>query len=188
MLPKISRLINLFLKNKRVRVWGKARGVTSAPSLCKVISRENYYSPLKTVTVSPSMWSSIFHYCNTLMDDIYLKTHFQKLMHSCDIVTIGCGLCTFPDVISLVGFNGEWWLWSHPTLSPSPIPGDIWQCLGIFLVFWTWEAWASLVAQLVKNLPAVRKTWVRFLDGEDLLEKVTSTHSSILPQRIPWTL
>ena len=37
---------------------------------------------------------------------------------------------------------------------------------------------ASLIAQLVKNLPAVQKTWVRFLGWEDPLEKEMATHSS----------
>ena len=46
---------------------------------------------------------------------------------------------------------------------------------------------ASLVAQLVKNLPAVQETWVRFLGREDPLEKEIATHSSILAWRIPWT-
>ena len=48
--------------------------------------------------------------------------------------------------------------------------------------------WASLVAQLVKNLPAVRETWVQFLGWEDRLEKGTATHSSILAWRIPSTV
>ena len=47
--------------------------------------------------------------------------------------------------------------------------------------------WASLVAQMVKNLPAVWKTWVRSLGGEDPLEEGIATHSSILAWRIPWT-
>ena len=46
---------------------------------------------------------------------------------------------------------------------------------------------ASLVAQLVKNLPAMWETWVRFLGWEDPLEKEMATHSSILAWRIPWT-
>ena len=41
-------------------------------------------------------------------------------------------------------------------------------------------SWASLVAQLVKNLPAMRETWVRSLGWEDSLEKGKATHSSIL--------
>ena len=47
--------------------------------------------------------------------------------------------------------------------------------------------WASLVAQLVKNLPAMRETWVRFLGWEDPLEKEMAAHSSILAWEIPWT-
>ena len=39
---------------------------------------------------------------------------------------------------------------------------------------------ASLVAQLVKNLPAMQETWVQSLGWENLLEKGTATHSSIL--------
>ena len=47
-------------------------------------------------------------------------------------------------------------------------------------------SWASLVAQLVNNLPAMWETWVRSLAWEDLLEKGKATHSSILAWRIPW--
>ena len=46
-------------------------------------------------------------------------------------------------------------------------------------------SWASLVAQLVKNLPAVWETWVESLGWEDPLEKGKATHSSILAWRIP---
>ena len=49
-------------------------------------------------------------------------------------------------------------------------------------------SWASLVAQLVKNLPAVWETWVRSLGWEDPLEKGKVTHSSIPAWRIPWTV
>ena len=44
--------------------------------------------------------------------------------------------------------------------------------------------WASLVAQMVKNLPAVWETWVWSLDWEDSLEEGMATHSSILAWRI----
>ena len=47
---------------------------------------------------------------------------------------------------------------------------------------------ASLVTQLVKNLPLVLKTWVLPLGWEDPLEKGKATHSSILAWRIPWTV
>ena len=48
-------------------------------------------------------------------------------------------------------------------------------------------SWDSLVAQLVKNPPAVQETWVRSLGWEDPLEKGKATHSSILAWGIPWT-
>ena len=44
---------------------------------------------------------------------------------------------------------------------------------------------ASLMTQLVKNLPAMSETWVRSLGWEDPLEKGKATHSSILAWRIP---
>ena len=47
--------------------------------------------------------------------------------------------------------------------------------------------WASLVAQRVKRLPAMQKTWVRSLEQEDPLEKEMATHSSTLAWKIPWT-
>ena len=49
-------------------------------------------------------------------------------------------------------------------------------------------SWASLVAQLVKNPPAMWETWVRSLGWEDPLKKEKATHSSILAWRIPWTI
>ena len=44
-----------------------------------------------------------------------------------------------------------------------------------------------MVAQSVKNPPAVQETWVQFLGWEDPLDKEMATHSSILAWRIPWT-
>ena len=47
--------------------------------------------------------------------------------------------------------------------------------------------WASLVAQMVKNLPAMQETRVQSLGREDPLDKGMATHSIILSWRIPWT-
>ena len=47
---------------------------------------------------------------------------------------------------------------------------------------------ASVIAQLVKNPPAMQETLVQFLGWEDPLEKGKATHSSILAWRIPWTV
>ena len=43
------------------------------------------------------------------------------------------------------------------------------------------------LAQMVKNLPGMRETWVRFLGWEDPLEEGMASHSSILAWRMPWT-
>ena len=45
----------------------------------------------------------------------------------------------------------------------------------------------SLIAHLIKNLPAMQETWVRSLGWEDPLEKEMATHSTILAWRVPWT-
>ena len=47
---------------------------------------------------------------------------------------------------------------------------------------------ASLVAQLVKNPPAMQEAWIQSLGWEDPLEKEKATHCSILAWRIPWTV
>ena len=48
-------------------------------------------------------------------------------------------------------------------------------------------SWASLVAQLVKNLPAMWETWVLSLGWEDPLGKEMAIHTGILAWEIPWT-
>ena len=50
------------------------------------------------------------------------------------------------------------------------------------------NSWASLVAYLVKTLPAMWETWVQSLVWENALEKGKATYSSILVWRIPWTV
>ena len=60
------------------------------------------------------------------------------------------------------------------------------SCVSIFLSP-TFD-WASLVVQLVKNLPAVWEAWVQSLGWEDSQEKGKATHSSLLAWRIPWTV
>ena len=48
-------------------------------------------------------------------------------------------------------------------------------------------SWASLVSQMVKNLPAMQETWVRSLGWEDPLEEGMVVHSSVFAWRPPWT-
>ena len=76
----------------------------------------------------------------------------------------------------------------QPQLSPlTPVhssltlpPGSIWHHVETFLK-------TSLVAQIVKNLPAIQETWVWSLSGEDPQKMGMATHSSVLAWRIPWT-
>jgi len=70
---------------------------------------------------------------------------------------------------------------------PSSIPGSG-RSTGEGIGYPLQYSWASLVAQLVKNPPAMQETWVRSLAWEDPLEKGKATHSSILAWRIPWTI
>ena len=62
---------------------------------------------------------------------------------------------------------------------PGLIPG-LGKCPGEGIGYPLQYSWASLVAQLVKNPPAMRETWVRSLGGEDPLEKRMATHSGSL--------
>ena len=70
---------------------------------------------------------------------------------------------------------------------PSSIPGSG-RSAGEGIGYPLQYSWASLVAQLVKNLPTMQETWVRSLGWEDPLEKGKATHSSILTWRITWTV
>ena len=69
---------------------------------------------------------------------------------------------------------------------PGSIPG-LGRSSGKGIGYPLQSSWASLVAQTVKNLPAMQETQVQFLSWEDPLEKVMATHSGILTWRIPWT-
>ena len=92
-----------------------------------------------------------------------------------------------PELEERGGMSG-WWV-------------DLIQCKRIISAFWgptspsaKWwfsnqctSYWASLVAQTVKNLPAMQETQVRSLGQEDPLVKGEVTHPSVLAWRIPWT-
>ena len=91
--------------------------------------------------------------------------------------------------LSMGFFRQEYWSgWPFPSPADLPDPGIELKVSCIpgpcshSIPFW-----ASLIAQLVKNLPAMWETWVRSLGQEDPLEREMATHSSILAWRIPWT-
>ena len=69
----------------------------------------------------------------------------------------------------------------HANSSPPLLPGKAGSLRAELQVS------ASLVAQMVKHLPAMQETWVQFLGREDPLEKEMAIHSSILAWKIPWT-
>ena len=72
------------------------------------------------------------------------------------------------------GLDGKESAWNAG--NPGPIPGS-----GSSPGEGTgYPIWASLVAQMVKNLPTIRETWVRSLDWKDPLEEGMAAHSSIL--------
>ena len=70
-----------------------------------------------------------------------------------------------------VCFSAKWGSWNLPSCD---------FCMELT------DKWASLVAQLVKNLPAMQETQVQLLGWEDPLEKEMATHSTILAWKIPW--
>ena len=70
---------------------------------------------------------------------------------------------------------------------PGSIPG-LGRSAGKGIGYPLQYSWASLVTQLLKNPPAMKETWVRFLGWEDPLEKGKATQSSVLAWRIPWTV
>jgi len=84
------------------------------------------------------------------------------------------------------------WIWHHPGLFPYLIQLCSQLCAATAnilhsICYWPNNNWASLVAQTVKNLPAMQETQVQSLGQEDALEKRMANHCSILAWRIPWT-
>ena len=86
-----------------------------------------------------------------------------------------------PFPASLAGIESTW-----NSGDPSSIPGSG-RSPGEGIGYPHQYSWSPLVAQTVKNLPAMLETWVRSLGWEDPLEEGLATHSSILAWRIPWT-
>ena len=94
--------------------------------------------------------------------------------------SMACGI--FPDQ----GLNPclLHWQGNSLPLSPQGSPSCVNFC---YLFGYIYIYMASLGAQTVKHLPAMRETWVRFLGGEDPLDKEMAIHSRTLAWKIPWT-
>ena len=117
----------------------------------------------------------------------YCSSQHQTLLPSPVTSTFRCCFC----FVFVFSFFLDLFLHSFPVAYWAIYqPGElIFQC-PIFLPFhtmYTYNWWASLVAQRLKCLPAMWETWVRSLGWEDPLEKEMATHSSILAWKIPWT-
>ena len=78
--------------------------------------------------------------------------------------------------------RGDWWATVHGITKNQTRLSDF-HSFTPSLIY----NWASLVAQMVKRLPAMRETSVQSLGQEDPLEKEMATHSSTLAWKIPWT-
>ena len=68
---------------------------------------------------------------------------------------------------------------------PGPDTTSSWQLCAMVFIYCI--SWASLVAQIVKNPPALQETWVQSLGQEDPPEEEMGAHSSVLAWRTPWT-
>ena len=101
-----------------------------------------------------------------------------RLLHILAIVnSVAMNIVGFPD--SLVGKESPCSAGDHSSIAGSGRSAG--EGIGYPLQY----SWASLVAQLVKNLSTMQETWVRSLGWEDSLEKGKATDSSILAWRIP---
>ena len=99
-----------------------------------------------------------------------------------DFFLLGCMSCLYIldiNPLSVISFAN---VVSH---SVGCLYEEIFKCIIIYLIA-AFLHWASLVAQSVKNLPAVQETQVRSLGWEDPLEKEMAAHSSILAWKISW--
>ena len=98
--------------------------------------------------------------------------------------------CSF--IITKLGLEEQVGSWEKRWLAQyTHVKCDGFQFIDFFFMFFVSylrNLWTSLVAQLVKNPPAMWETWVRCLGWEDSLEKGKAIHSSILAWRIPWTV
>ena len=152
-------------------------------------------------------WNSSGHLC-LLWRKICLLILFNPLpwggVHGSALPCVLIDWCDFhPSAVLLCPYLTQFW-WALYALLGFPdslvgkestcnagdsglIPG-LGRSAGEGIVHPLQYSWASHVAQLVKNLPAMQETWVLSPDWGDPLEKGKATHSSILARRIPWTV
>ena len=106
------------------------------------------------------------------------EIHMQLTQEISAVVTFGP--CSYSDLEKLFFLIFQGFI-SHTRKYTTSIKTSIIKDTHIY------KPGASLIAQSVKNLPAMQETWVLFLGWEDPLEKEMTIHSSILAWKIPWT-
>ena len=125
----------------------------------------------------------------------------DQIQNFCWLANLNTYKCTYQTNVNLstwtVLFHGLIWsicVFSFFFLIILPIALSIWSVFqrpafgfNIFIYCFFPFLWASLVAQMVKRLPAMRETRVGFLGWEDPLEKEMAIHSSTLAWKIQWT-
>ena len=164
-----------------------------------VVIHTTWYSPrqgqcLNNLQQSRCLMQS-YHICKRTqnvdnfynINKVYVISSLHIKSNTSDIPWSLCIIWLLPT--SLMGFPGSS-AGKESTCNagnPSSIPG-LGRSAGEGIGYPLQYSWASLVAQLVKNLPAMCKTWVWSLGWEDPLEKEMAPHSSILAWRIPWTV
>ena len=138
------------------------------------------------------------HYRDTKCSTLLFISVFSSRIFKCLMLTDLLSLCVTAQFVVL------WWDYNrteHQILrltssgkesvcnagDPGLIPGSG-RASGEGIGYPLQYSWSSLLAQQVKNPPAMQETWVRSLGGEDTLEKGKGTHSSILAWGIPCTI
>ena len=129
--------------------------------------------PIKTLSTSTSMYQPSSSYKNLTKCQMESLPPFSLLVD----LAIKLFLFSKPSAVLLASMGADKWALCLVTTLAIINKMILNICI-----------WAFLVAQLVKNLPAMWETWVQSLGWEDLLEKGKAIHCSILAWRIPWTV
>ena len=146
------------------RIWNSSTGIPSPPLALIIVML------LKAHLTSHSRMSG----SRWVITPLLLSGSWRSFFHSSSVYSCHLFLISSASVrsVSFLFFIEPIFAWNVPLVS---------------LIFLKRALWASLVAQMVKHLPAMQETWVRSLGWEDPLEKEMATHSSILAWKIPWS-
>ena len=136
-------------------------------------SRQEYWSgfPVLLQCMKVKSESEVAQSCPTLSDAMYCSPPGSSIHGIVQARVLEWGAIAF----------------SRNTGDTNSIPGSG-RSAGEGIGYPLQYSWASFVAQLVNNPPAMRETWVQSLGWEDPLEKGKATHWSILAWRILWTV